>query len=37
MYLDFAEDRARRRNPMHMAEWVERLDDFLQFNERKPE
>lgn len=34
MYLDFAEDQASRRNPMHMAEWVERLDAFLQFNER---
>jgi hypothetical protein len=34
MYLDFAEDQARRRNPMHMAEWVGRLDAFLQFNER---
>ncbi len=34
MYLDFAEDQARRRKPMHMAEWVERLDAFLQFNER---
>jgi hypothetical protein len=34
MYLDFAEDRARRKKPMHMAEWVERLNAFLQFNER---
>jgi hypothetical protein len=34
MYLDFAEDQARRRKVMHMAEWVERLDAFLQFNER---
>jgi hypothetical protein len=34
MYLDFAEDQARRRKPMHMAEWVQRLDAFLQFNER---
>ncbi len=34
MYLDFAEDQARRRKPMHMAEWVERLDAFLQFNDR---
>lgn len=34
MYLDFAEDQASRRHPMHMAEWVERLDAFLQFNER---
>ena len=29
MYLDFAEDQARRRNPMHMAEWVARLDAIL--------
>lgn len=34
MYLDFAEDQARRRKPMHMAEWVQRLDAFLQFNDR---
>lgn len=35
MYLDFAEDQARRKKTMHMAEWVQRLDAFLQFNERK--
>lgn len=34
MYLDFAEDQARRRKPMHMAEWVARLNAFLHFNER---
>ena len=34
MYLDFAEDQARRKKPMRMAEWVQRLDAFLQFNER---
>ncbi len=34
MYLDYAEDQANRRKPMHMAEWVRRLDAFLQFNER---
>jgi len=34
MYLDFAEDQARRGRPMHMADWIERLDAFLQFNER---
>lgn len=34
MYLDFAEDQARRKKPMHMADWVSRLDAFLQFNER---
>lgn len=34
MYLDFAEDRARRRIPMYMKDWMERLDAFLRFNER---
>lgn len=34
MYLDFAEDQARRRKPVHMADWVQRLDAFLEFNER---
>ena len=34
MYLDFAEDQARRHRPMHMSEWAARLDSFLQFNER---
>ena len=34
MYLDYAEDQARRKQPMHMAQWVARLDAFLQFNER---
>ena len=34
MYLDFAEDQARRRKPMHMADWIKRLDAFLQFSER---
>lgn len=34
MYLDYAEDQARRRRPMHMADWEQRLDAFLQFNER---
>ena len=24
MYLDFAEDQARRKKPMHMADWVQR-------------
>lgn len=33
MYLDFAELQATRRVPMRMAEWVGRLDAFLQFNE----
>jgi hypothetical protein len=34
MYLDYAEDQARRRTPMKMADWVKKLDGFLQFNER---
>ncbi len=34
MYLDYAEDQTRRHRPMHMADWAERLDAFLQFNER---
>jgi len=34
MYLDYAEDQARRHTPMHMADWVKKLDAFLQFNER---
>jgi hypothetical protein len=34
MYLDYAEDQARRRHAMHMADWVERLNAFLRFNER---
>ncbi len=34
MYLDHAEDQAKRRKPMTMAEWEEKLDAFLIFNER---
>ena len=34
MYLDFAEDQATRHRPMHMADWIRRLDAFIQFNER---
>jgi hypothetical protein len=34
MYLDYAEDQARRKKPMHMAEWAAKLDAFLHFNER---
>jgi len=34
MYLDYAEDQARRRKPMYMADWVKKLDAFLAFNER---
>ncbi len=34
MYLDYAEDQARRRKAMYMKDWEERLDAFLEFNER---
>jgi hypothetical protein len=34
MYLDYAEDQAGRHKPMHMADWVKKLDAFLEFNER---
>ena len=33
MYLDYAENQAARQIPMHMADWVQKLDAFLQFNE----
>jgi hypothetical protein len=33
MYLDYAEEQARKRRPMTMADWVVKLDGFLQFNE----
>lgn len=33
MYLDFAELQASRQVPMKMADWITRLDAFLQFNE----
>lgn len=32
MYLDYAELQAARQVPMKMADWVERLNAFLQFN-----
>jgi hypothetical protein len=34
MYLDYAEDQAARQQPMHMADWIKKLDAFLTFNER---
>ena len=33
MYLDYAENQAARQVPMRMADWVAKLDAFLQFNE----
>lgn len=35
MYLDYAEDQAKRRQTMTMHDWEERLDAFLSFNERE--
>lgn len=35
MYLDYAEDQAKRRNTMTMRDWEDKLDAFLQFNERE--
>lgn len=35
MYLDYAENQAKRQIAMNMSEWVEKLDGFLQFNEYK--
>ncbi|WP_297514969.1 virulence RhuM family protein [uncultured Caulobacter sp.] len=34
MFLDFAEDQAKRRKQMTMADWASRLDAFLAFNDR---
>lgn len=33
MYLDYAENQAARQIPMKMADWVAKLDAFLQFNQ----
>ncbi|MGV7962348.1 RhuM family protein [Photorhabdus tasmaniensis] len=33
-YLVFAEGQAMRRIPMHMADWVKKLDGFLTLNDR---
>jgi hypothetical protein len=35
MYLDYAEDQASRGKAMTMAEWKDKLDAFLQFNDRE--
>lgn len=34
MFLDFAEDRAKRRKQIFLADWETQLDEFLRFNER---
>ena len=33
-YLDFAELQALSRRPMHMRDWIAKLDDFLRLSER---
>jgi len=33
MYLDYAENQAKKQIPMKMKDWVEKLDAFLEFNE----
>ena len=35
MYLDYAELQAKQHHVMHMAEWEEKLNQFLQFNGRE--
>jgi len=34
MYLDYAEDQAKRHRQIFMRDWRAKLDAFLQFNER---
>jgi hypothetical protein len=34
-YLIFAEGQAMRHIPMHMADWIKKLDAFLTVNERE--
>ena len=34
-YLDFAELQARGHRPMHMADWIAKLDDFLRLGDRE--
>jgi len=34
MWLDYAEDQAERKTPVYMKDWREKLDAFLQFNQR---
>ncbi len=35
MYLDYAELQAKQHHAMHMAEWEDKLNQFLQFNGRE--
>ena len=34
-YLEFAELQAMRRKPMYMADWIQKLNDFLRLSERE--
>jgi hypothetical protein len=35
MWLDFAEDQAKRRKQVFIKDWEQKLNEFLQFNERR--
>ena len=35
MFLDYAEDQAKRRKQVFLADWEAKLDEFLRFNERR--
>jgi hypothetical protein len=35
MWLDFAEDQAKRRKQVFMKDWGQKLDEFLRFNDRR--
>ena len=35
MFLDYAEDQARRRKQVFLRDWRAKLDDFLRFNDRE--
>ncbi|MED3649510.1 virulence RhuM family protein [Heyndrickxia sporothermodurans] len=35
MYLDYAETQAKKKKPMYMKDWAEKLDAFLEFNEHE--
>ena len=34
-YLEFAELQALNRRPMYMADWIDKLDDFLRLSDRQ--
>lgn len=34
MFLDYAEDQAKRRKQVFLADWRQKLDEFLRFNDR---